>query len=173
MERDGYEVDHEILRRWLLVAGLWKRQRKHARHREWRERKAHFGELGQMDGSHHRWFEDRGEEECLTDMVDSATGKSLALLDKEEITVAAMKVLWVWVERYGIPKALYADWKNVYVTQREPTVKDQLAGELPLTQSVGNRGNTYLLRIIPREDSASRLNVSAQYYRCEATRGHF
>ena len=134
VERDGYEVDHETLRRWLLAAGLWKRQRKHAKHREWRERKAHFGELVQMDGSHHRWFEDRGEEECLMDMVDDATGKSLALLDKEETTVAAMKVLWAWVERYGIPKALYVDWKNVYVTQREPTVKEQLAGELPLTQ---------------------------------------
>jgi hypothetical protein len=43
-------------------------------------------------------------------------------------------VLWAWVERYGIPRALYVDWKNVYVTQREPTLEEQLAGELPLTQ---------------------------------------
>ena len=50
MERDGYEVDHETLRRWLLAAGLWKRQRKRAKHRQQRERKAHFGELVQMDG---------------------------------------------------------------------------------------------------------------------------
>ena len=134
VERDGYEVDHETLRRWLLAAGLWKRKRKHARHREWRERKAHFGELVQMDGSHHRWFEDRGDEECLMDMVDDATGRTLALLSEEETTAAAMKVLWAWVERYGIPKAIYVDWKNVYVTQREPTVEEQLAGELPLTQ---------------------------------------
>lgn len=134
MERDGYEVDHETLRRWLLAAGLWKRQRKRAKHRQQRERKAHFGELVQMDGSHHRWFEERGEEECLMDMVDDATGKTLALLSEEETTRAAMKVLWAWVERYGIPRALYVDWKNVYVTQREPTVEEQLAGELPLTQ---------------------------------------
>jgi len=87
-----------------------------------------------MDGSHHKWFEDRGEEECLMDMVDDATGKALALLSEEETTVAAMKVLWAWVERYGIPKAIYVDWKNVYVTQREPTVEEQLAEELPLTQ---------------------------------------
>jgi len=133
-ERDGYQVDHETLRRWLLAAGLWKRQRKRARHRQQRERKAHFGELVQMDGSHHRWFEDRGNEECLMDMVDDATGRTLALLGEEETTVAAMKILWVWVERYGIPKAIYVDWKNVYITQREPTVEEQLAGELPLTQ---------------------------------------
>ena len=133
-ERDGYEVDHETLRRWLLAAGIWKRQRKRAKHRQWRERKAHFGEMVQMDGSHHRWFEDRGDEECLMDMVDDATGETLALLSEEETTAAAMKVLWAWVEKYGIPKAIYVDWKNVYVTQREPTVEEQLAGELPVTQ---------------------------------------
>ena len=53
VERDGYEIDHETLRRWLLAAGLWKGQRKRPKHRKWRERKAHFGELVQMDGSHH------------------------------------------------------------------------------------------------------------------------
>lgn len=134
VERDGYEVDHETLRRWLLAAGLWKRQRKRPEHRERRERKAHFGELVQVDGSHHKWFEDRGEEGCLMDMVDDATGKTVALLSEGETIVAAMKVLWAWVGRYGIPKAIYVDWKNIYVTKREPTVEEQLAGELPLTQ---------------------------------------
>lgn len=132
--RDGYEVDHETLRRWLLASGLWQRQRKRPKHRKRRERKAHFGELIQMDGSHHKWFEDRGEEGCLMDMVDDATGKTLALLSKEETTRAAMKLLWAWVKKYGIPKALYVDWKNVYITQREPTLEEQLSGELPLTQ---------------------------------------
>ena len=67
------------------------------------------------------------------DIVDDATGNTQALLSKEETTVAAMEVLLAWVERYGIPKALYVDWKNVYVTQRGPTLEEQLAGELPLT----------------------------------------
>ncbi len=75
VERDGYEIDHETLRRWLLTARLWKRQRERPKHREWRGRKAHFGELVQMDGSHHKWFEDRGEERCLMDIVDDATGE--------------------------------------------------------------------------------------------------
>jgi len=133
-ERGGYKVDHETLRRWLLAAGLWERQRKRGKHRKRRERKAHFGELIQTDGSHHKWFEDRGEEDCLMDMVDDATGKTLALLSEEETTRAAMELLWAWVKKYGIPKALYVDWKNVYVTKREPTLEEQLSGELPLTQ---------------------------------------
>lgn len=133
-ERDGYRVDHETLRRWLLAAGLWERQRKRGKHRKRRERRAHFGELLQMDGSHHKWFEDRGEKGCLMDMVDDATGKTLALLSEEETTRAAMELLWAWVKKYGIPKALYVDWKNVYITQREPTLEEQLSGGVPLTQ---------------------------------------
>ena len=55
---DGVTVDHETLRRWMLAAGLWSRARKRSPHRRRRERKAHFGELVQMDGSFHPWFED-------------------------------------------------------------------------------------------------------------------
>src|SRR5688572_22416394 len=40
---DGFSIDHETLRRWLLEEGLWQRQRKRLRHRSWRERKPHFG----------------------------------------------------------------------------------------------------------------------------------
>ena len=56
---DGITVDHETLRRWMLSAGLWSRARKRSPHRRRRERKAHFGELVQMDGSVHPWFEGR------------------------------------------------------------------------------------------------------------------
>ena len=162
VERDGYEVDHETLRRWLLAAGPWERQRKRPKHRQQRERKAHFGELVQLDGSHHKWFEDRGEEGCLMDMVDDATGKTMALISEEETTVAAMKVLWAWVERYGIPKALYVDWKNVYITQREPTLEEQLAGELPLTQ-FGRACQKLGIEIVPASSPQSKGRVERRH----------
>ena len=161
-ERDEYEVDHETLRRWLLAAGLWKRQRKRAKHRQQRERKARFGELIQMDGSHHRWFEDRGDEECLMGMVDDATGRTLALLSEEETTAAAMKVLRAWVKKYGVPKALYVDWKNVYVTQREPTVEEQLAGELPLTQ-FGRACKKLDIEILPANSPQAKGRVERKH----------
>jgi hypothetical protein len=44
-----------------------------------------------------------------------------------------MRLLWSWIERYGIPKALYTDKKNVFVTDREPTIEEQPAGEQPMT----------------------------------------
>jgi transposase len=59
LSREGLKVDHETLRRWLLARGLWTVKRRRQKHRQWRERKACFGELVQMDGSHHDWFEGR------------------------------------------------------------------------------------------------------------------
>lgn len=104
---DGYAVNHETLRRWLLQAGLWPARRKRAGHRSWRERRAHFGELVQLDGSHHEWFEKRAGRCCLMNMVDDATSRSLPRFSEEETIFSAMALLWKWVDCYGIPRALY------------------------------------------------------------------
>lgn len=129
---DGIVVDHETLRRWMLAAGLWSRQRKRKKHYQRRERKAHFGELVQLDGSFHDWLEGRGPRGCLMDMVDDATGRTVARLGKEETIWAAVGVLRAWIEQYGVPRALYTDWKNVY--KRKATPAEQLRGQVPLTQ---------------------------------------
>lgn len=71
----GLTVHHETLRRWMLAAGLWSRTRQAPSHRKRRERKAHFGELIQMDGSFEPWLEERGPTACLMDLVDDATGR--------------------------------------------------------------------------------------------------
>jgi len=56
------KISDETLRNWLLDAKEWTRRRKHKEHRAWRERKHHSGEMIQVDGSHHDWFEARGSE---------------------------------------------------------------------------------------------------------------
>jgi transposase len=129
---DGLTIDHETLRRWMLAAGLWTRARKRSPHRRRRERKAHFGELVQLDGSFHAWFEDRGPASCLLTMVDDATGRSLGRFGAQETIWAAVAVLRKWIEAYGIPQALYTDWKNVYV--RPPTEEERLTQTEPVTQ---------------------------------------
>lgn len=128
----GIEVDHETLRRWMLEAGLWRRRRKRKAHRRRREAKAHFGELLQLDGSHHRWLEERGEKGCLMNLVDDATGRATCLFAAEETTWAAAEVLERWVREYGIPQAIYCDWKNVYL--RRATARETLEGVAPETQ---------------------------------------
>lgn len=129
---DGLEIHPETLRRWMLAEGLWSRARKGRAHRKRRERKAHFGELVQLDGSFHRWLEERGPAGCLMNLVDDATSRTLARIGAEETIWAAAGVLRAWIEKYGEPQALYTDWKNVYV--REPSEKELLRGEVPVTQ---------------------------------------
>ena len=129
---DAVTVHHDTLRRWMLTAGLWSRARKRAPHRQRRERKAHFGELVQLDGSFHVWYEMRAPRGCLMNLVDDATGRTLARLGDEETIWAAADVLRRWIEAYGVPLALYTDWKNVYV--RVPNAEEQATGAVPLTQ---------------------------------------
>jgi transposase len=129
---EGLKVDAETLRRWMLAEGLWSRQRGRKAHRRRRERRKHFGELVQLDGSFHAWLEQRGPELCLMNMVDDATGVTLSQLHEQETIWAAADVFRAWVEKYGVPRALYTDWKNVYV--REPNEAERCGGIVPLTQ---------------------------------------
>lgn len=131
-QEDGLQVDAETLRRWMLAAGLWSRGRKRKPHRKRRERRKHFGELVQLDGSFHAWLEERGPELCLMNLVDDATGTTHSQLHEQETIWAAADVYRAWVETYGVPHTLYTDWKNVYVV--EPREEQRLAGELALTQ---------------------------------------
>ena len=104
----------ETLRRWMLAAGLWSRARRRAGTGSGGSGEEHFGELVQMDGSFHEWFEQRGPKGCLMNMVDDATGTTLGRIGKEETIWTAAGVLRRWIEGYGVPLALYTDWKNLY-----------------------------------------------------------
>jgi hypothetical protein len=121
------------LRGWLLQARLWQKRRKRNRHRSWRERRPHFGELVQLDGSHHKWFEERGDQCCLMKMIDDATSKRLARLSEEETIFSAMELLQQWIKHYGIPLALYTDKKNVYVVDEKTRERAADSGEEVLT----------------------------------------
>jgi hypothetical protein len=86
-----------------------------------------------MDGSHHRWFGPDGKETCLIGMIDDATKTRLSYMDKEETIEACMRALRLWIEKYGVPAALYTDRKNIFVADRAPTFEEQLAGRASLT----------------------------------------
>jgi transposase len=156
--KEGYEVDHETLRRWLINEKLWKKKRRRSPHRSWRERRAHFGELVQMDGSPHKWFEERAEICCLMNMVDDATGKTLGLLDEQETTAGAMTLLWQWIDKYGIPAALYTDRKNVYVPDEKTAAKAELSGQEALTQ-FGRACKSLGIRIIQAHSPQAKGRV--------------
>ena len=86
LQGEGYAIHHETLRRWLLEAGLWQRHRKRSAYRQRREPKRRFGEMVQLDGSDHQWFEDRGVKSFLMSMVDDATKTTHVFLSEQEST---------------------------------------------------------------------------------------
>jgi transposase len=131
LAEEGLAVSAETLRRWLRESGQ-KGMRRRKPFRQRRARREHFGELVQMDGSFHQWLEERGQRGCLMHMVDDATSTAEGRFYAEETIWAAAGVLRRWIEKYGIPRALYTDWKNVYV--REATEAQKQQGVVPLTQ---------------------------------------
>jgi transposase len=157
---DGVHVHHDTLRRWMLAAGLWSRARKRSPYRRRRERKGHFGELVQLDGSFHPWFERRGAPSCLLTMVDDATGRSLGAFSGQETIWAAVGVLRAWIEQYGIPCALYTDWKNVYV--RPPTEEERLTHTEPVTQ-FGRMCAQLGIRIIPASSPQAKGRIERHH----------
>jgi hypothetical protein len=113
-EDEGLVIPVSTLRRWMTESRLWTRRRKYRPRFKRRERREHFGELVQLDGSFHDWLEGRGPRGCLMTMTDDATGRVYAQISKEETVWAAARMLRDWIELYGVPRALYTDWKNVY-----------------------------------------------------------
>ena len=153
---DGLAVAPETLRRWLVAKRLWVRARDAPAHRRRRPRRAHFGELVQMDGSFHLWLEDRGPVGCLMDMVDDATSTVSLRFEPQETIWGAVRSLRRWITRYGIPAALYTDWKNVYV--RKPTEAELAAGQVALTQ-FGRMCSTLSIRIIAASSPQAKGRV--------------
>ena len=135
LAKDGLEVDHETLRRWLLEAGLWQKRRKRQKHRQRRERRAQRGELVQMDGSHHDWFEGRRGWAVLMVLIDDATNRTYARFYDTEDTRGAMDVFGRYARRYGLPQALYVDHDSIYEPTRvQARIDEELRGEGPQTQ---------------------------------------
>ena len=130
----GIEVDHETLRQWLLKAGHWESRHRRAAHRAARERRPRCGDLVQIDGSEHDWFESRGLRGVLMVMIDDATNTTLARFYPAEDTAAAYDIFERYVGRYGLPAALYPDRDSIYVCTREACLEEQLAHAGPETQ---------------------------------------
>ncbi len=113
-ERERIAVSEETMRKWLLEEGLWEQKRKRSAHRRYRERKECFGEMVQMDGSHHAWLEDRGPKLVLMGYIDDATGNTFGKFYDYEGTIPAMGSFREYVKKYGFPQSMYLDQHSTY-----------------------------------------------------------
>ena len=122
------------MRGWLRDAGIDHFTRRKRPHRAWRERKAHVGELVQLDGSHHDWFEGRGSRCVRMAYIDDASSRVYARFYAYEGTIPAMDSFTRYVMQSGVPLAVYADKHTTYQSPAPPTVDEQLAGVTPTSQ---------------------------------------
>ena len=133
-ECEKIRVSSEKLRQIMLAKGLWHRQRRRRRIYRWRERKAYFGEMVQMDGSHHDWLEGRGSKMVLMGYVDDATGRFFGRFYAYEGLFPAMDSLERYIRLNGSPVSLYLDKHSTYKTTRQADLDELLRGEEAQTQ---------------------------------------
>ncbi len=114
-ERDGLTVSRETLRRWMSEAGLWLSRKQRRTFHQPRLRREAYGELVQIDGSEHRWFEDRGDPCSLLVFIDDATGKLMQLrFARSESAFSYFEALELYLKVHGAPVAFYSDKHSVF-----------------------------------------------------------
>ena len=115
-EREGLVINRETLRQWMIEAGLWRAKgRRACRIHQQRPRRSQRGELVQIDGSPHDWFEERGERCCLIVFIDDATSELLALhFEPTETTEGYFKAARKHIAANGLALAYYSDKHSIF-----------------------------------------------------------
>ena len=120
MERHDLRVSRETLRSWMRQAGIWMSRAERKRIQQPRYRREHVGELVQIDGSDHRWFEDRAPACTLLVFVDDATSRLMELrFVASESTFAYFAALKTYLGRHGKPVAFYSDKHSIFRVSKE------------------------------------------------------
>src|SRR6202790_1091618 len=119
-ERHDLKVSRETLRSWMRQAGIWMSRAERKRIQQPRHRREHIGELVQIDGSEHRWFEDRAAACTLLVFVDDATSRLMELrFVASESTFAYFEALKAYLRRHGKPVAFYSDKHSIFRVSNE------------------------------------------------------
>ena len=138
-EREGIYLSRQTLSRLLNRHGLTSaRQHRPPKHRVRRERMPQEGMLLQIDGSHHRWLEDRGPRFVLLLAVDDTTGTvANALFRPEEDTRGYFLLMEDIIRNYGIPLAIFGDRHGVFKFNGKPRHITQPVGPTQFTRAMG------------------------------------
>jgi hypothetical protein len=118
--KDGVKVSRETLRKWMVADGLWLSRKQRRSFHQPRLRRESYGELIQIDGSDHRWFEERGAPCSLLVFIDDATGRLMQLrFVPSESTSSYFDCLRGYLDAHGCPVAFYSDKHSVFRINRE------------------------------------------------------
>ena len=113
-KHEGIKLGRETLRKWLRQEGYEAARRRSRKHRSRRERKEHYGQMVQMDGSHHDWLEGRVPRLVLMGYIDDATNRIYGRFYEYEGTIPAMDSFKRYCLKYGVPQSVYLDCHSTY-----------------------------------------------------------
>ena len=133
-EIDKIRMHPDTLRKWFLREDIAYKKRKSKKHRSWRPRKECFGQMTQMDGSHHKWFGEGASECVLMGYIDDATGRVFGSFYEYEGVMPAMDSFRRYIRRYGIPLSVYLDKHATYKSTKKPSLEDELNNIKALSQ---------------------------------------
>lgn len=133
-ENNKIGVSRETLRQWFISSGIAYDARHSRPHRRWRPRREHCGQMLQMDGSHHDWFEGRAKPCVLMGYIDDATSRVYGRFYEYEGTFPAMESFKRYILKYGLPQSVYLDRHSTYKGKGEGTIEDQLLNRQSLSQ---------------------------------------
>jgi transposase len=134
-EEHGIKLSITVTRRIMIEEGFWKPHKRKPKHRYCRERKECFGEMVQLDGSHHDWFSGRAPKCVLLLFIDDATSRILhGEFVPTEDTFHLMRATTIYLKAWGRPVTFYVDRDSIFKTTREPSIEEQLKDAQPLTQ---------------------------------------
>jgi hypothetical protein len=131
---EGIQASVETVRKIMISGGIWQSRKRKAKHREWRERRSCFGEMVQMDGSQHAWFETRRPKCVLLAAIDDATNRITLKFTHSESTRELLIFTRSYMETFGRPVSFYVDRDSIFKTSRQPNLEEELNGHLALTQ---------------------------------------
>lgn len=136
-ENHNINVSRETLRKWLMAENIWLAKNcEKTRVHQMRERRSCFGELVQIDGSPHDWFEGRRDKCCLLVFIDDATSKLLHLrFEETETTEGYFRAMLGYIKQYGLPIALYSDKHGIFRVNAKETIHE---GETQFKRAMDN-----------------------------------
>lgn len=148
VEKHGFEGSLSLVRQEMVEQKLWKpKKRRKAHIHQLRERRACFGELLQLDGSPHDWFEGRGGRCNLNVGIDDATGRSMFWFCLTETTQDYFELLEKYFSKHGLPLAIYVDKHSIFKVNnpgklefKKPSRQDKFEGLTQFSRAMKELG---------------------------------
>jgi transposase len=170
-ENHQIKIGVERLRQEMISIGLWQpKPRRQAQIHQLRERRACFGELHQLDGSPHDWFEGRGDCCNLNVDIDDATGIPILEFSPTETTQGYFSLVEKHLTTYGIPIAFYADRHSIFqvsrksnVAHKKPSIHEEEEGLTQFGRAMKELGITLIPANSPQaKGRVERINATLQ-----------